>query len=132
MLVWTPEYQTGSTLLDEQHKLLFEKLNKFEHLLQAPSLSKPEIDLLITFLEAYAASHFNFEEQCMFQHHCPALECNRAEHARFLEAMHHYKTEYLAKGPDREFLQGVLSYMNSWVSSHVLKIDIQLKACIKK
>jgi hemerythrin-like metal-binding protein len=130
MLIWNEEFATGSPLVDTQHRLLIEKINLFEQLLNGPPPSKAAIDGLIEFLGSYVTTHFNFEECCMAQHHCPVQEQNKAAHAAFLAVFGKFKERYLAEGPKPELLRSLQSAAAEWIKNHILTVDIKLKACI--
>jgi len=131
MLTWNPALETGSPLVDSQHKILFDKINKLERMLASPAIGKHEADPLVDFLASYAVSHFTFEEQCMAQHKCPAHAQNKAAHAQFLEVFTSWKKEYLLKGANKETLGKLHSFASGWIQSHIMKVDVQLKSCLK-
>ena len=130
MLTWTEEFATGSGLLDTQHRLLIEKINKLEELLNGPPPSKAAYDELLDFLSYYAVAHFKFEEQCMSQKKCPVHEQNKQAHAAFLGAFAKFKDRYQAEGPKPELLESIQKTASEWIKHHILTVDVNLKACI--
>ena len=52
MLQWSSQYETGVPLVDTQHKVLFEQINKLEQLTQEPQIHPADVDRLIHFLES--------------------------------------------------------------------------------
>lgn len=57
---WTPDLETGNSLIDGQHKELIEAINK---LLDACGNGKgrAEIEATLVFLNNYVVKHFNDE-----------------------------------------------------------------------
>ncbi len=132
MLEWSAQYEVGSPLVDGQHKILFDKINKLEQMVKAPVINKKDADILVEFLGSYAVSHFKFEEQCMDQHKCPAAAQNKAAHAQFVETFTGWKKDYMAKGATKDTLGKLHSVASGWIQSHIMKIDVQLKPCMHK
>jgi hemerythrin len=131
MLAWSEQFATGSTLVDTQHRMLIEKINKLEQLLSGPPPSKATCDELLNFLASYVATHFKFEEQCMARYHCPVHEKNKEAHAAFLGIFAKYQQRYQTEGPKPELLRSLQAAASDWIKNHILSVDIQLKACIK-
>jgi hemerythrin-like metal-binding protein len=130
MLTWSDKFTTGSALVDTQHRMLIDKINKLEQLLAGPPPAKPVCDELLNFLASYVTTHFKFEEQCMERFHCPAHEQNKKAHAAFLELFGKFKTRYAAEGPKPELLKSLQVAASDWIQSHILSMDIQLKSCV--
>jgi hemerythrin-like metal-binding protein len=131
MLTWSEEFATGSALVDTQHRMLIEKINKLEQLLGGPPPTKGVYDELLDFLGSYVGTHFKYEEQCMARYHCPAHAQNQQAHAAFLGVFGKFKEKYLAEGPQPQLLKNLQVSASDWIKQHILTVDIQLKACIK-
>ena len=131
MLTWNEQFATGSALVDTQHRMLIEKINLLEQLLNGPPPSKATCDELLNFLGSYVGTHFKFEEQCMERAHCPVHEQNKQAHAAFLGVFGTFKQRYLAEGPKPELLRSLQTAASDWIKNHILSVDIKLKACIK-
>ena len=131
MLEWCQDFETGSPLVDTQHRMLIEKINQFGGLLKGTAPTKAAIDELLEFLGSYVKLHFTFEERCMDHHHCPAREQNKKAHAAFLSSFQTFSERYRAEGPKTELLQQLHRTMTDWIKSHILTVDTQLQACIK-
>lgn len=131
MLTWSEQFATGSALVDTQHRMLIEKINFLEHLLNGPPPSKATCDELLSFLESYVSTHFKFEEQCMERAHCPAHEQNKQAHAAFMDMFAKFRARYTAEGPKPEILRHLQTVAADWIKNHILTVDIQLKSCSK-
>ena len=84
MLTWSEQFATGSALVDTQHRMLIDKINLLEKLLNGPAPSKATCDELLNFLGSYVTTHFKYEEGCMERARCPAHEKNKQAHVAFL------------------------------------------------
>ena len=131
MLTWNEQFATGSALVDTQHRMLIEKINLLEQLLNGPPPSKAVCDDLLNFLGSYVVTHFKFEEQCMEKAKCPAHEINKQAHAALLGVFGKFKERYLAEGPKPELLRSLHTAAADWIKNHILSIDIKLRNCQK-
>jgi len=131
MLTWSEQFATGVALVDSQHKMLIDKINLLETLLQGPLPPKAKCDELLNFLGSYTATHFKHEEGCMEKAKCPAAEKNKQAHAAFLKVFGDFKARYVAEGPNAPLLKELHRAAAEWIKNHILTIDVQLKACAK-
>jgi hemerythrin len=132
MLTWSEQFATGSSLVDMQHRMLIEKINQLETMLNGPPPSKAACDELLNFLGSYVQTHFKHEEMCMEQAHCPAHEKNKMAHAAFLGVFGKFKERYVAEGPKPDLLKSLQTAAADWLKNHILSIDVQLRQCAKK
>jgi hemerythrin len=123
---WQPRYATGFPEIDKQHKTLFDASDQFRQTLQAGEGDKT-YDLFLDFLSAYAQAHFANEERCMMAHLCPVAERNKHEHTGFLKLVANETARFDAEGFLSERAMHLLDMVDRWLSSHICRIDIQLK-----
>jgi len=134
MVLWNEQFVTGSSKLDLQHRTLINNINHLEEMLTTTNLTREECEFvihLVDFLENYADTHFNFEEQCMARYRCPAHVKNKQAHEQFRVFFQHFKERYKAEGFRREILLGLHKTLNLWIEEHILQVDTQLRPCIK-
>ncbi|HZR20238.1 MAG TPA: hemerythrin family protein [Verrucomicrobiae bacterium] len=131
MLTWNKKFETGSVLIDSQHRMLIDKINELEQVVSGASVSKAKCDDLLNFLGSYAASHFKFEEGCMQRYRCPAHEQNAQAHAAFMGVFGKFKEQYEVQGPKVELLKNLQVTATEWISSHILSVDVRLNSCLK-
>lgn len=133
MLIWTEKFATGHKTLDNQHKVLFENVNRLEGLLDQTNLNLQETEFIISlvnYLEGYAQDHFKLEEQCMESYRCPAHQKNMDAHRQFLAAVVNYKKKFQASGFRAEVMRELHQFMQNWLQQNIMRIDVQLKPCI--
>jgi hemerythrin len=131
MLEWKPDYETGVPAIDTQHKVLFDNINRLGRLLDKEEIEVVEADYLLDFLRQYVVQHFRHEETCMARFRCPSHSKNKEQHDQLTNALTHFSQEYEIHGPLRDMLQRLHTTMVWWISSHILKVDVQLKACVQ-
>jgi hemerythrin len=132
MITWHEMYSTGHPELDAEHKQLIDQLNQLETALKEGA-ARDQIPRLLKFLADYAVKHFQHEESCMAQYRCPSALENKKAHAAFISKFSKIQKE-IQTNPKISTTQILDTHRElcDWIRSHMLKIDCQLKACIKK
>ncbi|WP_127901389.1 bacteriohemerythrin [Solirhodobacter olei] len=123
---WRPEYATGLASIDEQHKTLFASTDSFREALNAGE-GAGVYDLFLQFLSAYAEAHFGLEDECMHIRKCPVAARNKVEHAAFLTLLDREAIRYRSAGFSPETAGALLDKVEGWLTSHICRIDIQLR-----
>ncbi len=127
---WNDHFDTGITLIDEQHRKLGQLLNLLAHHV---AIESPPLELEAVFHEmlAYARHHFECEEK-LWGKYLPddALEIeHRQEHSDFIEQVLTLKAQNSAHASD-EVIREVLSFLNRWLASHMLETDRHLSRVV--
>ena len=134
MVQWNERFLTGSSKLDLQHRTLINNINHLEDMLMTTNPTREECEFLVhlvEFLESYAETHFNLEEECMERYRCPAHKKNKEAHEQFRLFFKQFKQRYLAEGFRREILLELHKTLSQWIEGHILAVDTQLRPCIK-
>ena len=134
MIDWNEKFETGIKTIDEQHKMLILHINQLEDMLLHTHPTPQQIRFavsLVDFLEQYAKTHFGFEEQCMECHRCPVHEENQRQHATFIEFFNGFHAEFKHHGYSMEAFKNLHRTTSTWITSHILRTDTQLKAYVK-
>ena len=134
MLQWSQQFATGGGHIDHQHQALIDNINRLDLLLANFSPSREEYQFmlqLVDFLEFYAKSHFQAEEQCMESFQCPVHGQNKRAHAQFLIFFNEFKEQCQTNGLRRELVEELHATISVWITDHILRLDTQLRPCIK-
>ncbi len=83
---WTPAIAVGDPLIDQQHRELFARANRFVHSLGRASAFEQVRDML-AFLSDYVDEHFEAEERRMREENYPLLDLQIEQHQRFRESL---------------------------------------------
>ena len=135
MVLWNEQFATGSETIDQQHRTLINSINHLESLLTDTNPTPVQWEFLVgmvDFLELYAKTHFSFEERCMQHYRCPVHEKNKQAHEQFLGFFLEFKKRYETEGLRPEHLRSLHKLLSSWIEEHILRVDSQLKRCIKE
>ena len=134
MIVWNEQFETGLATIDEQHRELIDRINKLGKLLHCTNPTWEEVEFiiqLVEYLETYADTHFQYEEGCMARHRCPAHAHNQQAHQSFRNFFKQHKEQCKKDGFQLEILRNLHQVTTNWIQEHILRIDTQLKPCIK-
>lgn len=123
---WTPALSTGVTVLDDQHKAIFQWLAELE------SASDDQRTLfgvyVITRLKHYMREHFAAEEAMMQAAAYPGLEQHLAEHAVFRAKL----DELQLKSIGEDISSETVRFLNHWLTNHIAKSDMAYVPYLKR
>jgi hemerythrin len=123
---WQERHATGDAEIDQQHRTLFESSDNFRQALHA-GRGKRTYDLFLDFLITYAEMHFSIEECCMLAHKCPIADHNKHEHELFLKRVEKEKARFTVAGFTHDSALALVDMVDSWLDSHIGRIDTRLK-----
>jgi hemerythrin len=128
---WDDSLSIGVDLIDEQHKMLLQKLN---HLSAATEKTQGEGNIVQTmdFLIEYADFHFSDEENCMAEYNYPGLEHQKKQHEEFRTALKHMVEDYEYEGVTRALTTSVNVFLHNWLINHIKGVDHKLGEFLQK
>lgn len=129
MIIWDDSMRTGVTILDEQHKMLFQKFNEFSEALSEVTARETAGDML-DFLQFYIDWHFGQEERCMHEYKCPIAAKNKQAHAEFVKTFGQFYTQWQEGTMTPELMRQTYTELENWLVHHVLRTDTQLRSCV--
>lgn len=131
LIQWREKYSTGIDEIDDQHKEIINQLNRLHEAITS-GLEKEVIMDILEFTIEYAAKHFSFEEGCMDRYRCPVAKQNKEAHEKFVKRFQEIRDMVSADPIETIVVLEVYRELRDWISSHILKIDTRLRACVKK
>ena len=116
---WNPDLLIGHSQIDEQHKMLFQILEKLVGAV-AEHKEHEEVGKALAFLSVYVGSHFKLEEDLMAQFDFEGLSTHRDSHAKLTA-----KVEQMVDWfhDDRLDPRELVKFLESWLVNHILKVD---------
>ena len=127
MTIWDDEYRLKISLIDEQHKKLFELINKA---MMVENFSLINALELLDQMKEYTREHFEIEEYFMKMCNYPELESHRNEHIDFANTIIDYKNRVVCG--DYQIINEILEYIVEWVDNHIQVTDKKYIDCFKK
>ena len=130
MLTWTDKLSVGIDLIDEQHKMLIQRLNDMS---QAIEFNKGpnEIARTLGFLIEYADFHFSTEEANMERHNYPGLEEHISKHKEFRSTLVNLERDYEEDGATHLLAHSIDTFLINWLVNHISDIDVKFGKFLK-
>jgi hemerythrin len=119
---WTPSLSVGVPMIDDQHKMWFEKADK---LFEAGrnNQAKEYVGELLSFLEDYTKKHFADEERYMLSIRYPGYNEQKAAHADFIRQLAKLRADYDASGGNLLVILSANQLVLQWLTQHISNMD---------
>ena len=119
---WTPNLSVGVKMIDNQHKMWFEKAEK---LFEAGKnhQAKEYIGELLTFLDNYTKEHFADEEKYMLSIHYPEYEAQKKAHTAFIEKLAKLREDFDTSGGNLLVILNANQMVLDWLTNHISTMD---------
>jgi hemerythrin-like metal-binding protein len=124
-LEWSDKYLIGQPTIDQQHRGLFQLVNRVIDACEQGGDSELLSDALHA-MTSYAQEHFSAEEELMAAHGFPELGLHSEAHLGFVERTATMALK--AVGGDPSILVELAVFLRIWLDQHVLRMDMRLKA----
>ena len=124
IVTWEEEYKIGVVELDEQHKKLFEIVNRIQMLLGDKFITDKfdSIIEIIHELKAYTIYHFKAEEEYMLMSGYKKFFSQKVAHSDFVEKMNSIDFSQIDNNQNK-YLNEILYFVCEWLVTHILKED---------
>lgn len=121
---WSDRFEMGVREMDEEHKILIEKINALVTAIDQQKSAPSREKLMASFLDLaqYTTQHFRDEENYMERTGYPLLAPHKKIHEKLLQQVGLYG-EALKNGSLDE--QKLISFLRNWLISHILGVDMQ-------
>ena len=122
--VFTDKFKTGITMIDEEHKTLFEIIGKIYKTIET-ELVHDKFDLILDILDElkdYTSVHFTDEENYMKEIGYEGLAQQKILHEKFIETLNEVNLDQVDDNQE-EYLYEVLNFLQNWLVNHILKVD---------
>lgn len=127
MIEWKEAYNLGIEEIDQQHKKLFEIMNRiFNALKEDYAMDKKQqaLEILHELID-YTHYHFTAEEQYMQEIAYPYFHDHKLEHEEFIARINEFHIDEV-KVHQNQQLQELFRYMIGWITNHILKSDLTI------
>nr|WP_319488432.1 bacteriohemerythrin [uncultured Caproiciproducens sp.] len=127
---WTEDLSVGVDLIDQQHKIWFEKANQ---LFDAGKNGKAKefISQMLDFLDEYTKMHFRDEEKYMLSIHYPEYDTQKKLHTNFIAELTKLKTEYAQSGGNIAVIINANQMVINWLIQHISSQDKKIGQYVK-
>lgn len=129
--IWSDSLSVGIALIDDQHKGLFERINRLIAA-SGQGRGKAELGQTVEFLNSYARSHFGDEERYMARIGYPELATQRAQHRVYVDGLTELRARLERDGATSELVIVVQRQACDWLVNHINKRDKAIGAFASK
>ena len=129
MLEWDDKYSVNVSLIDEQHKKVFEIINKAVAAKQHSGNSE-EILGILKDMTKFAQEHFKTEETYMIEFKYPEYQYHKEEHLDFSTRMLTYHDRVISN--DYQIANEILEYLKQWWVNHIQETDKKYMDCFNR
>lgn len=121
LITWTAEqFGTNVGFADDEHKILFNKLNKLYDLATGGA-ARPAIGEALDDLIAYVVGHFAHEEKEMLAKNYAGYTAHKAEHEALIGVCAGLQTKFHAG--EAEVTEEVGQMVKDWLNNHIPNVD---------
>lgn len=118
---WSDDFSVGIPEIDNQHKMLFELINRvFQAALHQEH--KSSISEILDTLVDYTRSHFVLEEKLLLAASYANLSEHQQEHRRFVEKMESVVRKFLLE--EKVVTFELINFLKHWLKEHILETDM--------
>lgn len=128
-MMWKEKYRIGIPLVDDQHRELFDRVEKFVAALRKPGNwadKLPEVKSTLAFMENYVVVHFDAEEAFQKKIGYPDLEKHHEIHREFTEYVAQCADLFRKKDYPEPAVQQFAGKLLAWLINHVVATDLKM------
>jgi hemerythrin-like metal-binding protein len=129
MYKWEEKFSTGIQSIDNQHKEIFNYLNKLLEAMKIGQADKVILQIL-TALERYSKIHFQKEEFFFDRFNYASAKEHIAQHQFFIQKVADLKND-LKQGHFTLSIE-LLNFLKDWIENHILIVDKDYSDCFLK
>ncbi|MHC4133051.1 MAG: bacteriohemerythrin [Planctomycetota bacterium] len=121
---WDNSLSIGVKLIDEQHKMLIQRLGDLS---RAIKMSQGEVRTATTldFMIDYTDFHFSTEEKHMMKQNYPGLEHQKQQHAEFKNHLKQLVEDFEEEGPTKALSTSINVFLLKWLIKHIKGVDLK-------
>jgi hemerythrin len=119
---WDNSLSIGVKLIDEQHKMLIQRLSDLS---RAIEMTQGEVKIATTldFMVDYTDFHFTAEEKHMAEQNYQGLEYQKQQHAEFKSLLKQLVDDFEEEGPTKALSTSINIFLLNWLTKHIKGVD---------
>ena len=124
-LTWSDEYSVGVDEIDDQHKMLFELVNRLFLAAVKREDQQLTVEVLASLVD-YTKTHFDLEERLLEESGFSGLSGHREDHLRFIDKVDGIAQKFHVQ--DRSVTFELLNFLKNWLQNHIRQSDMEYAA----
>lgn len=127
-LPWKPEYSVNNDLMDKQHQVLVDMINKMHEAMKVGRGGK-EAEKIISEMIDYSAMHFTTEEELMKKFNYSGLSDHINEHKSFMVKANEFQNKI--NTGSFTLSMDIVNFLKDWLTNHILVNDMAYSKIVK-
>jgi len=119
-LNWDNAFSVGNSIVDNQHKRLFQLINELHEAMKVGK-SKEIMSKIIDDLTNYTIIHFGLEENLMMKNKYPDYPEHKKKHVEFTSKVNDFRKKYNAESS--VLSMEVINFLKEWLVYHIKGMD---------
>lgn len=121
---WSNDLSVGIELVDDQHKMLIQRLNDVASAIEAHR-GEGEVGKTIDFLIKYTDFHFSEEEKHMTATNYPEFKQHKKLHEEFKDTLNSLEQDFRDDGICPPLVTAVNTLLMNWLVKHIKGTDVK-------
>jgi hemerythrin len=122
---WDDSLSVNVDLIDEQHKMLIQKLADLSDAFRR-GLEQNKVMKTLEFMIDYTDFHFSAEEKVMDENNYPGLNEQKQQHEEFKTTLNDIVEDYKEEGTTTEIATAINVFLLNWLTKHIKGSDSKL------
>lgn len=127
---WTSNLSVGVELIDDQHKIWFQKADQLFEAGQKGQ-AKELILQMFDFLDEYTKVHFRDEEKYMASIQYPGIDEQKRMHTGFIDELAKLRKEFVESGGNILLIINANKMVINWLTKHISTADRKIGEYVK-
>jgi len=128
---WSDDLSVGIDLIDEQHRMLIQRLNDVSAAEEAHH-GVEKIAKTLDFLVEYTHFHFSTEEQHMEAHDYPGREEHHIKHEELKDTLRDLEQDFREEGATYQLADSLNTLLGNWLIRHIKGVDVRFGTFLKE
>jgi hemerythrin len=124
-LTWDCSLDIGIDNIDNQHKELFNRLDKLLTSIEDEK-GNDEVIRTLDFLEEYVVEHFKEEEEIQNKTNYPLADIQRVQHEGFKSDLKEFRRVFESHGASTVLTLNIQKSLVNWLKNHIMNLDKDL------
>ena len=120
MIEWDDQYNVNIKVIDEQHKKIFDIINKYFEAVQRKD-NDAGIKYLLSELTQYVLTHFKTEEEYLVKFNYKDVDAHKLEHMEFISKIKDVNNRVLNN--EKIYTMDIGNYILNWIKNHIAVTD---------
>jgi len=129
LITWLPTYSVNLPPIDDQHKHLFDLLNRLHDEVVVKKSGHEAVGTALDELIQYTKTHFELEERFLASMQYPEIAQHKAKHEALTKRVMKLQQDF-TEGKTTVAAE-LMNLMRSWLSDHILKTDKRYAAFLR-